>query len=67
MTPTISVLRMSGRQARGTLSLQRTTSFLSTSRVEYRPSTTSERERARSVAAYYNQPAVEAAAKKQIR
>lgn len=38
----------------------------STNRVEYRAAATitSERERARTVAAYYNQPAVEAAAKK---
>lgn len=38
----------------------------STNRVEYRATATitSERERARTVAAYYNQPAVEAAAKK---
>lgn len=54
-----------GAQGRGATSLQRTTSFLSSNRVEYRPSTTtSERERAKSVAAFYNQPAVEAAAQK---
>ncbi|KAK7081130.1 hypothetical protein SK128_027956 [Halocaridina rubra] len=44
----------------------RLTSFLTSDRVEYRVSRnhTSERERAKTVAAYYNQPAVEAAAKK---
>ncbi|XP_045620984.1 LOW QUALITY PROTEIN: branched-chain alpha-ketoacid dehydrogenase kinase [Procambarus clarkii] len=42
----------------------RTASFLSSDRVEYRATHTSERERARTVAAYYNQPAIEAAAQK---
>lgn len=43
-----------------------TSSFLSSDRVEYRSRSThtSERERAKTVAAYYNQPAIEAAAKK---
>lgn len=54
-----------GKAAAGAPTLQRTTSFLSSNRVEYRASTTtSERERAKSVSAFYNQPAVEAAAKK---
>ena len=63
----MSMLRIFGfgAQCMGATSLQRTTSFLSTNRIEFRPNTTtSERERAKSVAAFYNQPAVEAAAKK---
>ncbi|XP_071551412.1 branched-chain alpha-ketoacid dehydrogenase kinase-like isoform X1 [Panulirus ornatus] len=45
---------------------EKPTSFLSSDRVEYkvRASHTSERERARTVAAFYNQPAIEAAAQK---
>ncbi|XP_076059247.1 branched-chain alpha-ketoacid dehydrogenase kinase-like [Oratosquilla oratoria] len=45
---------------------QRHGSFLSSDKVEYRARSnyTSERERAKTVSAYYNQPAIEAAAKK---
>lgn len=68
MTPTMSMVRLARLGAQGTAAgaptLQRTTSFLSSNRVEYRASTTSERERAKSVSAFYNQPAAEAAAKK---
>lgn len=68
MSPTMSMVRLVclGAQGKaGAPTLQRTTSFLSSNRVEYRASTTtSERERAKSVSAFYNQPAVESAAKK---
>lgn len=66
MTPTMSMVRLVrlGAQGKTGAPFQRTTSFLSSNRVEYRASTTSERERAKSVSAFYNQPAVEAAAKK---
>lgn len=67
MTPTMSMVRLArlGAQGKaGAPTLQRTSSFLSSNRVEYRASTTSERERAKSVTAFYNQPAVETAAKK---
>lgn len=65
MAPVLSVVR--GLPNSYTVKLfSRTTSFLSHDKVEYRAQSnaTSERERAKTVAAYYNQPAIEAAAKK---
>ncbi|KAK3881131.1 hypothetical protein Pcinc_014420 [Petrolisthes cinctipes] len=75
MAPTMSVVRVvvGPRQSINLLHLRPFTLHSnhyhrghSTNRVEYRAAATitSERERARTVAAYYNQPAVEAAAKK---
>lgn len=73
MAPVVSVVRVlprskvaCHRHLGGTTSpvFQRTTSFLSSDKVEYRANHTSERERAKTVAAFYNQPAIEEAAKK---
>lgn len=65
MAPVLSVVRALPNSNAVKL-FSRTTSFLSHDKVEYRAQSnaTSERERAKTVAAYYNQPAIEAAAKK---
>ncbi|XP_042878661.1 3-methyl-2-oxobutanoate dehydrogenase [lipoamide] kinase, mitochondrial-like [Penaeus japonicus] len=65
MAPVLSVVRALPNSNAVKL-FSRTTSFVSHDKVEYRAQSnaTSERERAKTVAAYYNQPAIEAAAKK---